>query len=372
VLTLAIGPFSQQAIRQYPCSKPHLTLQASIPATHVLSPAVAPRVDGVWDTAQPSLQDYLPFLNGLVNSLTETQDQVTTGCSTGNCTFQDYGGFTHRSFGLCSRCIDTTQYIQYAGQKGAWVSAYNMPNNLTIGSFIQDYDSGSSDVTLLEGNHTSTVNVSFPATQGTNYAFLNLQNDLFSIEGSQLTFMDTPDVILTSLANAPKQGVSVLQTSTAGCSLSTVDNEYNCSHAGLSIEDNDTSNLQKTFKTDTNLMATSCYFYPCLRTYFAEVLNGRFNENTVSTSPIPANLSISEVAQNISRPEQYYAMFSTPCIVNGLHYDYTNLSEIPQEAVSWINATSEANGDRIIAPIQCVYAANYWNVQIQLNFLRSC
>ncbi|KAF8855608.1 hypothetical protein BDZ45DRAFT_746359 [Acephala macrosclerotiorum] len=89
ILSLAIGPFTQQAIKSVNCPQYVADANASLPVSH-LRPGRA-----AW--------------NGSGNDST-----TQASCSTGTCTFPAYSdNITHLTIGICRACIDTTSPVTF-------------------------------------------------------------------------------------------------------------------------------------------------------------------------------------------------------------------------------------------------------------------
>ncbi|KAF6831068.1 hypothetical protein CMUS01_07488 [Colletotrichum musicola] len=106
ILSMAVGPFTQQAASTVPCNRIVLDARASLPIAHYF-PALIPSL--LVDVITSSIKGAV--LNALVNTATYEQSIQFT-CETGNCTFPTLSsGVTHSSIGICSACFDTSRFI---------------------------------------------------------------------------------------------------------------------------------------------------------------------------------------------------------------------------------------------------------------------
>ncbi|KAJ2973479.1 hypothetical protein NUW58_g8926 [Xylaria curta] len=113
VLSLAIGPFTQQAIRTTVCQLP-IDATADRPSIQV-----AHDVDEsdwyVGGHSLPAPYLWTPMRGAIISGLISPDlNKSFTGydCATGKCTFPNYGGVAHSSIGFFSRCTDITASIR--------------------------------------------------------------------------------------------------------------------------------------------------------------------------------------------------------------------------------------------------------------------
>ncbi|KAI0837824.1 hypothetical protein F5Y06DRAFT_297252 [Hypoxylon sp. FL0890] len=132
ILSLSIGPFTQQSIKTVPCPQTHKELTASLPLAHfVPGNSTYYRVGAGIYEVQVDMKGTM--VNGIANP-TGNDSAIIPICATGNCTFTSHNGITHSSIGLCSSCIDTTTLIK----KPIWSNItggtdnYTLPNNMWV------------------------------------------------------------------------------------------------------------------------------------------------------------------------------------------------------------------------------------------------
>ncbi|KAI1148198.1 hypothetical protein F4825DRAFT_454714 [Nemania diffusa] len=166
ITSLAIGPFTQQAIRTTVCQLP-----MNIPAKN-----------------RPSKQltTSIRLIGAIINGLTTsdaTAGFVGFDCPTGNCTFPSFDGVAYSSVGFCSRCVDITASIQeryvhsnetdsgasgYAFEiDGASINSIEQGSWMQVVSHSQDY-SAQQDITFLTftfKNCTRSINATTGYTQ---------------------------------------------------------------------------------------------------------------------------------------------------------------------------------------------------------------
>ncbi|KAF6818882.1 hypothetical protein CPLU01_13171 [Colletotrichum plurivorum] len=122
ILSMAVGPFTQQAAGTVPCQRIVPGARASLPIAHYFPGLHRSLLE---DIITSSIKGAV--LNALVNTATYEQSIQFT-CETGNCTFPTLSsGVTHSSIGICSACFDTSRYIVLRRN-------YTLPNGQTIQS----------------------------------------------------------------------------------------------------------------------------------------------------------------------------------------------------------------------------------------------
>src|SRR5437870_4523677 len=111
IVLLAIGPFTQQAVKTTLCPRIlDLGEQARIPVAAKLPLSEVGL--GYYSGPKPRSPAALNAVRaGLTTPGAGSTDGLDSRCPTGNCTFADFGGVTHSSLGLCSRCEDLTSMV---------------------------------------------------------------------------------------------------------------------------------------------------------------------------------------------------------------------------------------------------------------------
>ncbi|KAL5318279.1 hypothetical protein ACEPPN_013338 [Leptodophora sp. 'Broadleaf-Isolate-01'] len=120
IVTIAVDPFVQQAIRFYPCGYVETNSLASVPVAHsyappqnLLEPLEVAMVGAIYD--------------GLLN-LSFNGSTVTSKCPTGNCTFP----IKYTTFGVCSSCTNLAYDIQneFVNFKDKYNNVTNSTDNI--------------------------------------------------------------------------------------------------------------------------------------------------------------------------------------------------------------------------------------------------
>jgi hypothetical protein len=301
------------------------------------------------------VESKLNFLSGLIGSIGATDfSAFATGCITGNYTFPDLGGYTHKSIGLCNKCMETTSLIQSTIQTTAWrmpgfsynISVYAMPNNQSIGAWSELPVFSPEILSVRKGE------LDWVLSAGPSDSFVT------TLEASIYSFT-VPNVTSEPCETSPTRATIAV---------------HNCSHSGINLTVGGTTNLEQTFNSNVSFLAASCYLYPCLNTYFANESGGVLTEQVRRSVPligIPLPAQVDEEA--VEGPPSFYryAVFCSPCIVDGLQYDRTNLSTLSLSDHYWVNVTDEADGSLIAAPIDCVYLLDHFEVVALRTFCQA-
>ncbi|KAJ6779562.1 hypothetical protein PWT90_10014 [Aphanocladium album] len=104
ILSVAIGPFVQQAVRTVICDKPGNFGEASLPVVQIL-----PGNDGYFRTGAGMYEPGKGLQGILLNALTKSgrgNVKLQFECTTGNCTFPAEKGVIHSTLAMCSKCFD--------------------------------------------------------------------------------------------------------------------------------------------------------------------------------------------------------------------------------------------------------------------------
>ncbi|KAE9574806.1 hypothetical protein CGMCC3_g9326 [Colletotrichum fructicola] len=299
VTSVAVGPFTQQAVSTVPCSQAIPGLKASLPISHYVPGrrSKLSSADGVYMDADMRGA----MINGLVNP-TSNDNSVQPICETGNCTFPSSStGVTHSSIGMCSLCFDTTSFVSVQDEifntTGYFSpTLYALPNNQFLEILRDKWFA--SNATNLEW-----AKQSFPA------GFKTLARIAFA------------NVTILSFTQAPctreKDGTMLCPRPVQDFRLPYI----------------------RTTKEEASVMAVSCTLYPCLRNYHAEVTRGKLVERIISTEPV-------------SRLNSYdFKVLQLPCFVDGVEYDLGNISQVPHAD----STTTTVNGSDYRVPETCLY-----------------
>ncbi len=229
IVSLAIGPFTQQSIKTVSCQYPTPGINASIPVANYLLGDFYRIGAGRWEL---DVDTKGAMINALTNPL-GNDSALVPNCPTGNCTFPAVDGITHSTIGLCSRCFDSTAGLgppvgvnnNYSLPIGLWIdSDFQVPTTLYIGS--------DRNFSWVASHIPSDMLEIFPSS------FFNFT----SLAWTNASCSDSP-----GLQNCPN-GVSV-----------------------------------GTFGSGMRPLAVSCSLYACLKNFNGYVSNGKFQETQVST-----------------------------------------------------------------------------------------
>ncbi|KAK0732165.1 hypothetical protein B0H67DRAFT_640464 [Lasiosphaeris hirsuta] len=297
LVSLAIGPFSQQAIKTVTCQQSSPSGVASIPVANIADGGSFRYGAGLY-RLYPDVQAAL--INGLTNPLGE-DSAMAANCSTGNCTFPEYNAITHSTIGLCSACVDLT------GQISAKNANYTLPGG---GLYVS------------------------PEEQK---PVLNIQdNDLKWLPVSALG--NTSTEFGVSLNN-----MTLLLFTTAACALSP-DSPRCANNVNVPSLDGGMRPL-----------AISCALYPCVKNYHGFITNNRLTETLISTVPASPAAEIAPLYS--TNTFHSHTVLKTPCAINTTLYTPTTFASLgPPHLFEPVLAP---DGVPTTAPLECIYKL-YW------------
>ncbi|KAI1498329.1 hypothetical protein F5X99DRAFT_394002 [Biscogniauxia marginata] len=314
ILSLGLGPFTQQAIRSVTCPQVLPDMQASIPVSHYV-----PGYGGLY-SPNPGIFD-IPtdmkgaMVNGIANP-TGNDTLMRASCPTGNCTFTSYEGVTHSSIGLCSACIDTTSLVK-GPSGGPSKRNFTLPNGVWISPEVsQNYlDVGTGS--------------------------LSWASSLFDAE-----FASRADWAMTN--------VTVLSVTNATCSSSD-SSSISCRHDATYRD------------TPQDYVATSCALYPCLKNFHATLSKGVLDEVVTSIEVAPINFVEAGLPPDkmiIQKANANHTAVKIPCFIDGELYDMSNFSTVPKtpDRTSTIVNVGGANQS---VPNECVFKMGF-NYQLAM------
>lgn len=306
ILSLGIGPFTQQAIKTVGCLQIHDDMNASIPLAHFI-----PGNNTYYRIGAGSFELQVDMkgtmVNGIVNP-TGNDTAISPVCATGNCTFPSYQGITHSSIGMCSACIDTTSFISGPDEK----HNYTLPNGMWV--------SPAPDLVYL---NVGADNISWAETS-------------FSSE-------------LKSVSNWALANITVLSITSATCpdgDCLTSDGAYG----------------------SAGLLATSCSLYACVKNYNAEMKKGVLSENLISTRPATPNWVEANAPPSSFISATNYTALQTPCLVGNEWYDLSNISNFPRDPERQF-AGINVDGTNYTAPNECLYKVMFPYVEALATFM---
>lgn len=328
VLSLAIGPFAQQAIKSVDCLQNVSEMNASVPIAHFF---------GQGDLLTPGEDIRLDMkgamINGLVNP-TGNDSKITATCQTGNCTFQSHSNVSYSSIGLCSACIDTTPLVQIISTDDEFAELFDLLN------YTLPHGSGATVRPFAPGQPvlqaTCDSNMSWAASAFTDFYKGVVANSILNT--SFLTFTQAPCTNVSGVVACP----------------------HNVTAVGFDNQ-GDTS---RRFELD--YVATSCTLYPCLKNYQATVQQGVLNERVVSTVPAlfkPGFAHHLDTAPNIT-------VLRDPCVISDVEYSAADLINVARTAGRTFTNVS-VDGVNYTAPEECLYKLDWQYAECMLYFMDS-
>ncbi|VUC24915.1 unnamed protein product [Clonostachys rosea] len=243
ILSLAIGPFSQQAVGTKTCSIWQNGVKASVPYT-TRGPEFFRFGAGLYDI-EPGYAGRMA--SACMDPSTQNSTFLVEGCSTGNCTFvpdqeEDYSLST---LGVCSRCMDTTKYLQKKKDNSSGYDIVSIP-----------------DLINMTGN----------------YQITGLESLISSLSYAQADF----DNMQRAIFPASILNYTVVGTTSVGCSYA--------NESSIITGCTPPSALDFTWKAGNreppmNVFSAGCTFYLCNRHHNISVDRGVFKEELISSSP---------------------------------------------------------------------------------------
>lgn len=316
IVSLAMGPFAQQAIKSIDCEQYVPDANASIPiAHHVAGEDEFYRLGaGIW-LVTVDMQGAL--VNALVNP-GGNDSTVAPTCQTGNCTFSsDSTNITYSSIGLCSLSIDTTTFV----------SKVRANTNDTI--------SPQFNYTLPNG-----LNINIDLTNAQQTQFMHVGRSSDNMTWATSAWSDE----FRDLAPLSIYNLTVLEFTKASCANST-----SCPH-----------NVKPTLARlgVWDYISVTSILYPCMRNYHAKVEKGTFQETVVSTVPARENWPELHLA-NVSWANINYTALKTPCVIDDKEYSIqNNFSDVPRSP-GRIFTPVAVDGVEYTAPDECLYKMWY-------------
>lgn len=287
IASLAVGPFTQQALKTTMCPTLLPNARAEIPTANY-----APGRSSYYRIGAGSFELEIDMKGAMIQGLTNPDgkdNEVEVSCPSSNCTWEDYGtGTTHASIGLCSACLDTTEYV----------SGPNKGGNLTLPD---------SDAYIRYGPGSQYMWV--------GYSNLTWASDLFSEE-------------FAAAAGVAISNFSMLVSTTSPCTQRPNSGFYDCPHK-VSQSDLDY------YDGLGDYIAASCTLYPCMKEYRGSYRGSKYTEEVVRTQP--ALLNKRETTEYTYTYN--YTAVRTPCILDDGDYftdtSNTTLASHVMNASTW-------------------------------------
>ncbi|QDS68752.1 hypothetical protein FKW77_004803 [Venturia effusa] len=322
VLSLAIGPFTQQALSTGPCQKRVPEAVVTLPVAHRTPNAIA-FGPGLYGSYEVGKEIKAAIMDGLVNP-SGNLSAVSAICPTGNCNFTEYDGITHSSLGLCSRCIDVTSMIREI--------IGTQPDGYGQGGTEQQYNLTLPNGLIIGGAHMSG-SLAWPKT------FLNTSTY------SDLDWAHISDDAMLAALPSAVHNLTILQLTDSNCTITESRSSwtYSCPNQDLNV-----SASWNAF----SMVAAACTLYPCVSNYHGKVTGGILDERVVNKAPALTNYtdpSSRYLGNDVDRKH-----FNVPCVVDKHQYTLENISTLSNTNFTLFNVTS-SNGKNVAVPGECYF-----------------
>ncbi|KAJ4329302.1 hypothetical protein N0V84_000197 [Fusarium piperis] len=354
VVSLAVGPITQQTMQTYYCARVVEGRPAAISVANRIDETLyfkeRPSSFALHVGLQSAMQD------SIVNPSNDSNIAALFTCPSGNCTFTTYADrpgqpddekVSHASLGMCSRCEDVSELVGrvvYVPQ--------TKTEQITVSLLVPTGPFSVNDTKRLE------IKTGLPSTTGTQYLSAGLTGNLtWARKAVPREFVNTARwsaANFTILAFS-QEHCKTLDNGTVSCPLST----SNSSDATA-------------WGQPTDYIAAACIMYPCVKHYAGRVKNGVLEERVVKNTPLRLQKpeSLWDGAETL--PQTFLRGVQTPCLVNGTLYTSSNMTSASEklpfsarETVSvlsqdWASEDLDAPSEytNVTAPQECV--ASLW------------
>ncbi|ROV96177.1 hypothetical protein VSDG_05026 [Cytospora chrysosperma] len=281
IASLAVGPFTQQALKTAACPRSVPNATASIPAANYV-----PGSSSYYRVGAGGYEVEVDMKSAMIEGLTYPDgkdNDVEVTCGGSNCTWEDFGtGVTHATIGLCSACLDTTEYV----------SGPNFGNNLTLPdpeAYI-NYNSG-------------------------KYMWVGSSNLTWASE------LFTEDFALAS--SVAISNFSILLATTSPCTKKPNSGFYDCPYNVSSAD---------YYNGLGGYVAASCTLYPCLKEYRGDYTGSIYTEKVIrKQTALPNTQETTEYTFAYN-----YTAVRSPCILeDGINFNTSDLIHSISEAGTW-------------------------------------
>ncbi|CAG9954826.1 unnamed protein product [Clonostachys rosea f. rosea IK726] len=309
VLSVAIGPFAQQAMQTYYCLRIAEDRPATVQVAHRVGTgrlfyAQRPSYYVLHVGLQAAMQD------AVVNPSNDSNIPSIFQCPTGNCTFPTYADHpeqpeeeraSYASLAMCGRCEDVYDL--------ALTNIKKQAGNDTGGIYIQLPVSNS---TGYQSKMTDKLQVSPGGPVGSNVSYLDaaVVGDLEW--ASRVVPQDFLDVASGSAAN-----FSILALSQDHCST-LANGSISCPLSDAKVM----SLFNGAWGKPTDYVAAACTLYPCIKSYAGTVQDGALSETVVRSTPV-----------HMTDRDEWWNRNGVqfPCWANGTLYTSSNMSSASEE-----------------------------------------
>lgn len=285
VLSVVIGPFTQQTIRTFACELLSHNASASVPVAEYLDYHTDIGTYNGGDSFIVSPEMSIAVLEGLVGS-TDQVNQISASCPTGNCDFQsaDGGPTSYSSLAMCSSCEDITDHIIETHIVRGTHSGY------------WSYNISETDPTYLTIEDGSII------FKSNDYPFMNIQ---------------APN---NGRSPSPSTSVEFMSFTMADCSMPA---HYSDRLDWYDKVDCSKSSRFPGLQNKVGLIAANCSLNLCVRDYVSRIRNGKLEERTVSIRE-----DVIPIYEWSTTDPSSYKFIKDPCFLDGQRYTTENLSQV--------------------------------------------
>ena len=325
VVSFAVGPFTQQALKTAPCIRDLENAKASLPVAYYIGHGEEALVD-------PDKMLMAEIKGLIIQAVTNPRSAdfaIRPSCETGNCTFPDHGtGITYSSLGICNNCSDSTSLVDGPYKNGTvlWKCEGGDDRNMSIiRPYAPPFRTGFDDAVLLD--------ITAGCTQS-----LYHETPADVVAGHDINFL------------AMKNATCPLGKGAGGMTCPPL-----CSNS-------------RPCEGDVDFVAMSCSLYPCLKSYQGSVENGILREEVVSTKPLYPLDPFDVIYSNFSA-------FNTPCILDGeggtgpFWFTRENISSVEKVTRrQWPSGVTRdpVSQERFTAPSACLFQLD-GNLMTKIN-----
>lgn len=312
ISSLAIGPFTQQAIKTVACPQILEEANASIPVAHSMpGRAKYYRIGaGQWEVD-------VDMKGAMIQAMTNpssNDSKIVASCETGNCTFPSGAdGITHSSIAMCSTCFDTTPLIE----EKVNTTLTGHPTNYTLpnGQWVSQWNEG------IYLNTRAEWNLSWASSAFTDEYRSVAQDSLLNL--TVMSFTDAPCASDAGKLDCPHSAQATI-------------------HGKNQV---------------TDYIATTCAFYPCMQNYNAKLTRGALEERVVSSVPAVKNWVEAGIpAGDMFSAYANHTALKTPCTLDNATYELkTNWADISRGVPGRQFVGINIEGTNYTAPNECLY-----------------
>lgn len=293
IASLAVGPFTQQALKTAMCPVLLPNVTASVPAANYV-----PGMSSYYRIGAGMYEIEVDMKSAMIEGLTYPNgkdNDVEASCASSNCTWEDHGtGVTYATIGLCSACLDTTDYVSGPDSLG----------NLTL------------------PDDEAWINYNTGQYMWAGYSNLTWASSLFSED-----FATAASVAITNF--------SMILATTSSCTLDQNSGFYDCPH---------NVSTSSYYGGLGDYIAASCTLYPCMKEYHGRYTGGKFDERIVRTqTALPNKQETTEYTLYYN-----YTALRSPCILDdSAHLNGSNITDNMLKSETWYTPSNMSRAPHI-------------------------